>query len=104
MTDWFGMVPDFIITINAAWWLQASDVEACALVEHELYHCAQDSDEYWAPKFNKQTGRPVFTIRGHDVEEYIGVVRRYGADAAGSLSPVSTPTTDKVMVGAGKLT
>lgn len=83
VTDWFGMVPDFIITIDAAWWLQASDAEACALVEHELYHCAQDRDEYGAPKFNKQTGRPVFTMRGHDVEEFIGVVRRYGADAAG---------------------
>lgn len=77
------MVPDFIITIDAAWWLQASDAEACALVEHELYHCAQDRDEYGAPKFNKQTGRPVFAMRGHDVEEFIGVVRRYGADAAG---------------------
>lgn len=83
VTDWFGMVPDFIITIDAAWWLQATNAEACALVEHELYHCAQDRDEYGAPKFNKQTGRPVFTMRGHDVEEFIGVVRRYGADAAG---------------------
>lgn len=83
VTDWFGMLPDFIITIDAAWWLQASDAEACALIEHELYHCAQDQDEYGAPKFNKQTGRPVFTMRGHDVEEFIGVVRRYGADAAG---------------------
>ncbi|WP_267902481.1 putative metallopeptidase [Sinorhizobium meliloti] len=26
---------------------------------------------------------PVFTVRGHDVEEFVGVVRRYGADAAG---------------------
>lgn len=81
--QWFGIVPDFIITIDAAWWLLASDAEACALVEHELYHCAQDRDEYGAPKFSKQTGRPVFTMRGHDVEEFIGVVRRYGADAAG---------------------
>jgi hypothetical protein len=29
VTQWFGMVPDFIITIDAAWWLQASDAEAC---------------------------------------------------------------------------
>lgn len=81
--EWFGAIPDFIITIDATWWLQASDAEACALVEHELYHCAQDRDEYGAPKFNRQTGRPVFTMRGHDVEEFVGVVRRYGADAAG---------------------
>ncbi|WP_410176759.1 putative metallopeptidase [Sinorhizobium medicae] len=31
----------------------------------------------------ESTGRPVFTIRGHDVEDFVGVVRRYGADAAG---------------------
>lgn len=80
---WFGTVPDFIITINANWWLQASDAEACALIEHELYHCAQATDEFGAPKFNQQTGRPSFTMRGHDVEEFVGVVRRYGAEATG---------------------
>lgn len=81
VTEWFGNIPDFIITIDANWWLQASDAEACALVEHELYHCAQDVDAFGAPKFNKDTGRPTFAMRGHDVEEFVGVVRRYGADA-----------------------
>lgn len=81
--QWFGMVPDFLITIDANWWLQASDAEACALIEHELYHCAQATDEFGAPKFNQQTGKPSFTMRGHDVEQFIGVVRRYGADASG---------------------
>ncbi len=80
---WFGSLPDFIITIDADWWLHASDAEACALVEHELYHCAQDRDEYGAPKFSASTGRPAFAMRGHDVEEFVGVVRRYGADASG---------------------
>ncbi|HHP1741547.1 TPA: putative metallopeptidase, partial [Klebsiella pneumoniae] len=32
-----------------------------------------------APKFNKETGMPVLKLRGHDVEEFVGVVRRYGA-------------------------
>lgn len=81
--EWFGQVPDFIITIDANWWLQASGAEACALIEHELYHCAQATDEFGAPKFNQQTGKPSFTMRGHDVEQFIGVVRRYGADASG---------------------
>lgn len=81
--QWFGAVPDFLITIDATWWLQASDAEACALVEHELYHCAQATDEFGAPKFNRETGKPSFTMRGHDVEQFIGVVRRYGADASG---------------------
>jgi hypothetical protein len=83
VVEWFGAVPDFIITIDGVWWLQASDAEACALVEHELYHCAQAVDEFGVPKFNRQTGRPCFTLRGHDVEEFVGVVRRYGAEATG---------------------
>jgi len=79
IAGWFGAAPDFIITIDANWWMQASDAQACALIEHELSHCAQDTDDYGAPRFNKQTGMPVFTIRGHDVEAFIGVAARYGA-------------------------
>lgn len=80
---WFGFVPDFIITLDAEYCRHCGDAEFMALVEHELYHAAQDTDAFGAPKFSRSTGRPVFTIRGHDVEEFVGVVRRYGADAAG---------------------
>lgn len=83
ITEWFGSVPDFIITLDANYCAACGDAEFMALVEHELYHAAQDVDSFGAPKFNSMTGRPVFTIRGHDVEQFIGVVRRYGADAAG---------------------
>lgn len=76
--EWFGDIPDFIITLDAYYCAQATDTEFLALVEHELYHCAQATDEFGAPKFHKETGRPSFTLRGHDVEEFIGVVRRYG--------------------------
>ena len=31
------------------------------------------------PKFDRLTGGPLFAIQGHDVEEFTGVVRRYGA-------------------------
>ena len=70
MHEWFGRIPKFIITLAA---------DYCALVEHELYHIAQATDEFGAPKFNKETGIPVLKLRGHDVEEFVGVVRRYGA-------------------------
>lgn len=83
ITEWFGAVPDFIITLDANYCASCGDAEFMALVEHELYHAAQDVDSFGAPKFNNATGRPVFTIRGHDVEQFIGVVRRYGADATG---------------------
>ncbi|WP_459615309.1 putative metallopeptidase, partial [Enterobacter hormaechei] len=66
-------------TLAADYCSQCSDLEFCALVEHELYHIAQATDDFGAPKFNKETGQPVLTLRGHDVEEFTGVVRRYGA-------------------------
>lgn len=79
---WFGGVPAFIITIDALYASDCGDAEFCALVEHELYHCAQERDAFGAPRFTRE-GLPMWTMRGHDVEEFIGVVRRYGADAAG---------------------
>jgi hypothetical protein len=49
----------------------------------ELENRAVERDIYGAPKFRKSTGLPAFTLQGHDVEEFISVVRRYGAAAAG---------------------
>jgi hypothetical protein len=82
--DWYhGQELDFLLTISAPYAYQASDAQFCALIEHELYHMAQKRDQYGAPAFHKQTGRALYALRGHDVEEFVGVVRRYGADAAG---------------------
>lgn len=53
-------------------------LSSAPLVEHELYHITQATDDFGAPKFNKE-GQPVLKLRGHDVEEFVGVVRRYGA-------------------------
>lgn len=58
MYEWFGRIPKFIITLAADYCTQCSDLEFCALVEHELYHIAQATDDYGAPKFNKETGHP----------------------------------------------
>ena len=78
MRDWFGAVPDYLITLDAVHCLTCSDVEFCALVEHELYHIGQELDEFGSPAFTKD-GMPKLCMRGHDVEEFVGVVRRYGA-------------------------
>lgn len=84
MCEWFGDIPDFVITIDARIAAEMSDAQWCALIEHELYHCAQALDLFGAPRFNQRTGLPVFALKGHDVEEFVGVVRRYGAgNAAG---------------------
>lgn len=81
MYEWFGHKPDFIITLAGDYCSQCSDLEFCALVEHELYHIAQATDEFGAPKFYRDSGLPKLCMRGHDVEEFTGVVRRYGASA-----------------------
>lgn len=83
LLDWFGQVPDFLLTFDAEYANDCGDAEFMALVEHELYHAAQERDAFGAPRFSKQTGKPIFGIRGHDVEEFVGVVRRYGAAASG---------------------
>lgn len=78
MADWFGMVPEFLITLDAHYCLTCSDTEFCALVEHELYHIGHQKDDYGQPAFTKE-GLPKLGMRAHDVEEFVGVVRRYGA-------------------------
>jgi hypothetical protein len=81
MMDWFGDVPSYIITLAADYCAQCSDADFCALVEHELYHIAQATDKYGQPAFTRG-GLPKLEMRGHDVEEFVGVVRRYGASPA----------------------
>lgn len=80
LREWFGHVPEFLITLAADYCAECSDTEFCALLEHELYHVGQATDEFGAPAFYKD-GRPKLMLRGHDVEEFVGVVRRYGASA-----------------------
>lgn len=77
MRDWFGEEPEFLITLAADYCAQCTEAEFCALVEHELYHIAHKLDKYGAPAFT-QDGLPKLEMRGHDVEEFVGVVRRYG--------------------------
>lgn len=96
IVQWFGMKPDFMLTFDAEYAARCTDAEFCALVEHELYHCGQARDEFAAPRFIKSTGLPVFEMRGHDVEEFTGVVRRYGAEAAHVAAFVAAALTADV--------
>jgi hypothetical protein len=81
MHEWFGRVPTYLITFDAMYANECSDIEWCALVEHELFHIAQKTDLFGAPAFTKE-GLPKLGIRSHDVEEFVGIVRRYGVGAA----------------------
>jgi hypothetical protein len=100
MAEWFGRVPGWLITLDADYCGQCSDVEFCSLLEHELYHIGQERDEFGAPAF-KRDGLPKLAMRGHDVEEFIGVVRRYGiGESEGALARLVTAAGEAPQVGA----
>ena len=80
MQEWFGGTPNFVITLDAQLANDMPDLEFCATIDHELYHAGHKKDPDGQPMFNIQTGLPAFYIRPHDVEEFSGVVRRYGID------------------------
>ncbi|WP_241301023.1 putative metallopeptidase [Burkholderia cenocepacia] len=75
--EWFGRVPAFLITLDAHYARECNDLQWCALIEHELMHIAQKTDEFGAPAFTRD-GFPKLGIRAHDVEEFVGIVERYG--------------------------
>lgn len=94
LIEWFGTVPDFLITIDAHYAAECEDTAFMALMEHELSHAGQEHDEFGSPKFSKTTGRPIFGMRDHDVTEFVHVVQRYGA-----TSPEVRAMAEAVMAG-----
>jgi hypothetical protein len=83
LEEWFGIQPDFLITFDAGHWAESSAAEKLYIFEHELTHCAQARDAFGMPRFSRETGKPIFSMRGHDVELFTSQVRRYGIGAAG---------------------
>ena len=82
MTEWFGgFTFDFLITMNARYISEVKPIVAFATLDHELYHCGQKRDEFGARLFGKKSGKPDYTLVAHDVEEFVGIWRRYGAKA-----------------------
>jgi putative metallopeptidase len=103
--DWFGTrVLDFIITLYAPYLAGASEIEQFAVPDHELYHCGQKRDAFGLPMFKKTTGKPVFGLRGHDVEEFVGIYRRYGYQAgAGDSIALVEAARRQPEIGAAKI-
>ncbi|MCL6479322.1 MAG: hypothetical protein K6T65_13095 [Peptococcaceae bacterium] len=61
---------DFLIIINKEIWTILTEDQRKALVDHELMHC-------YLSDYDKE-GNPVWSIRGHDLEDFAAVVRRHG--------------------------
>ena len=68
---------DFLVTLDAPYAHRCDDVNFCALTKHELVHCDQARDEQGERLYTKKH-KPIFRLRGHDVEEQIPVVRDFG--------------------------
>ena len=96
----FGRAPEFLVTLCAEYCATCSDVEFCALLEHELYHIGHVGAAVGEPEFDRE-GKPKIALRGHDVEEFVGVVSRYGVGRAdGALARLAAAARDKPTVSA----
>lgn len=74
----FGALPDFLVELDAAYWLdECDDLMREILVYHEICHAIQAKDRDGEDRFDSD-GNPVWALAGHDVEEFAAVVRRYG--------------------------
>lgn len=92
LKGWFGVVPDFKMTLYAPYLATVDHFTFCAVVEHELYHARL--------KEITRKGKPIWGIHGHDVEEFVGVVRRYGTGAAaGKTMEFVEAANSKPLVG-----
>jgi hypothetical protein len=80
MRDWFGAVPVYLITVDAAYCEQATDRDFCRLIEHELYHIGVERDEDGEIIYSDHSGLPKHYLAGHDVEVFFGETKRWGAD------------------------
>jgi hypothetical protein len=56
-----------VLTVNGVAWEHASTEQRVALIDHELCHVSPDN----------------WSIMGHDLEEFVSVVRRHGLWQAG---------------------
>jgi hypothetical protein len=83
--QWFGYVPPFLLTFAADYCREADDAGACSLFEHELYHLGHKRDAHTGELMFDKEGNPKLAIRGHDVEEFVGVVRRYGVPSGDGM-------------------
>jgi hypothetical protein len=103
---WFG--PKFhnlkcLITLYAPVCGVVENFTWCSIVEHELYHFGHAVDEFGEKRWNQDL-LPIITMRAHDVEVFIGEVRRYGVGhAAGQTAELVKVAKRRPEVGAAKV-
>lgn len=71
-------LPDFLVLIDRNIWEGMSIAEKVALMDHELSHAWFQTEEDGETQKFKKDGSPLWAIKGHDIEEFRGVVGRNG--------------------------
>lgn len=79
LTRLFGSLPDYVIILDRGFWDSVTPQTREALIFHELCHVKPALDEYGSPRFNRQTGAPIYHLVAHDLEEFNAVAAKYGA-------------------------
>ena len=63
-----GEKHNYVVMVAREEWTNLNEKQQIALLDHELSHIQRDA--------NAESG---YVMRGHDIEEFIGVVERHGA-------------------------
>lgn len=71
-------LPDFLILVDRNIWAGMEPEAKLALIDHELSHCWYQTEEDGETQKFRKDGSPLWAIRGHDLEEFCGVVARNG--------------------------
>ena len=77
--EWFGKVPDLLVTLYAPFFARCDEVAVVAVIDHELRHFAPKVDKEGEPAYDEETGRPAWRIVSHDLEEFTGTIEHFGA-------------------------
>jgi hypothetical protein len=67
-----GEAFDFAIIINHQEWVNLTDMQRKAVLDHELLHCTVEEDE--------KTGETKYGIVPHDIEDFSAILQRYGPE------------------------
>src|SRR6185312_3191479 len=63
-----SFTPVYLVTLEAAWWEEASPRQREILMFHEMQHTGIAQDKYGCDKFDRETVEPIWALVWHDVE------------------------------------
>lgn len=87
LAEYFGFIdecyevpvaPDVVMVISQDVWEGYNSIQRVCLICHELMHIAHAETKDGEQRYNEEDGRPVFTLLGHDVEEFTAIAAMFG--------------------------